>query len=307
MTPVDAATLLIDGPWRHRFVTANGSRFHVAVAGPEDREAPLVVLLHGIWGFWWSWRFQIPALAAAGYRVAAVDLRGSGASDKPPTGYDVPTQVADVSAVIRSLGAQQAVVIGSGTGGDIAWAAQAYARRTVTAVGTLAAPRSITGNGRPSWNWQHNTTDLVLYAQLPGLPERSLAHGDLLTRFINRWAGSTAWPDSQTAKMHQQAIRVPFAAHSQLEQLRWLVRSVPRADGARYRAKLLASPAVPVLQIHGRYDGFRTATALGAKEFRRFATSYHFETVDDAGYFMAEQQPDAVNKLLLDWLYNLYH
>src|SRR5450830_1343310 len=119
---VDASTLLIDGPWRHQLVPANGARFHVAIAGPDDNDAPLVVLLHGIPEFWWAWRHQLPVLAAAGYRVAAMDLRGTGASDKPPHGYDVPTLARDVAGLVRSLGADRAVVVGAGTGGEIAWA-----------------------------------------------------------------------------------------------------------------------------------------------------------------------------------------
>ncbi|MGH8894731.1 MAG: alpha/beta fold hydrolase, partial [Actinomycetes bacterium] len=68
-------------------VAANGARFHVAVSG----DGPLVLLLHGFPQFWWAWRHQLPELAAAGYRAAAMDLRGFGASDKPPRGYDPRT------------------------------------------------------------------------------------------------------------------------------------------------------------------------------------------------------------------------
>ncbi|MDQ2624503.1 MAG: alpha/beta hydrolase, partial [Actinomycetota bacterium] len=110
----DSSRVLVEGPWRHEFVPANGSRFHVAVAGPDDRETPLVVLLHGFPQCWWAWRHQIPALGAAGYRVAAMDLRGTGASDKPPLGYDAVTLARDVAGVIRSLGSQRAVVVGHG-------------------------------------------------------------------------------------------------------------------------------------------------------------------------------------------------
>ena len=66
MSTVDSASLLIDGPWEHRFVAANGARFHVAVAGPDDRDAPLVVLLHGVPQFWWAWRHQLPAAGRRG-------------------------------------------------------------------------------------------------------------------------------------------------------------------------------------------------------------------------------------------------
>ena len=116
MTAVDSAELAVEGPWQHRFVAANGARFHVVVAGPDDRDAPLVVLLHDLLQYWWAWHHQLTDLAAAGYRVAAMDLRGTGGSDKPPHGYDTPTMATDVARVIRSLGADRCVLVGSGTG-----------------------------------------------------------------------------------------------------------------------------------------------------------------------------------------------
>ena len=76
----------VEGPWRHREVSANGMRFHAAEMG--DDQAPLVLLLHGFPQFWWSMRHQLEAVAAAGYRAVAPDLRGYGDSDKPPRGYD---------------------------------------------------------------------------------------------------------------------------------------------------------------------------------------------------------------------------
>ena len=97
---LDASMALIEGPWEHRFVAANGARFHVA----EQGEGPVVLLLHGFPQFWWAWRHQMQALADAGYRACAMDLRGYGASDKPPRGYDTRTSATDVASVLRSLG-----------------------------------------------------------------------------------------------------------------------------------------------------------------------------------------------------------
>ena len=65
--PVDAAFVEIDGPWHHRYVAANGARFHIAELG----EGPLVLMLHGFPQFWYAWRHQMVALADAGFRVAA--------------------------------------------------------------------------------------------------------------------------------------------------------------------------------------------------------------------------------------------
>ena len=105
---VDAAFVNIDGPWEHRYISANGARFHVAELG----EGPLVLLLHGFPQFWYAWRHQMVALADAGYRAAALDLRGYGGSDKPPRGYDTYMATLDAASVIRTLGEKEAVIVG---------------------------------------------------------------------------------------------------------------------------------------------------------------------------------------------------
>ena len=119
--------ILLDGPWRHREIAANGIRFHVAVGEQFAPTRPLILLLHGFGEFWWAWRHQIPALDAAGLSVAAMDLRGYGASDKTPRGYDPHTTAFDVAGVIKSLGFGSGVVVGHDWGGMAAWSTLAYA------------------------------------------------------------------------------------------------------------------------------------------------------------------------------------
>ncbi|BCJ27685.1 hypothetical protein Asera_17930 [Actinocatenispora sera] len=127
--------MLVDGPWTHRFVGANGSRFHVVEAGT----GPLVLFLHGFPETWYGWRHQLTALADAGYRAVAVDLRGYGASDKPPRGYDGYTMSADVDGLIRALGERDAVLVGHDLGGLVAWMAAAFHPRGYAA--WSSAPR----------------------------------------------------------------------------------------------------------------------------------------------------------------------
>src|SRR3954469_20961644 len=103
----DSSVVLVDGPWTHRTVRANGIALHVAELGT----GPLVLLLHGFPQFWWAWHRQLPDLAAPGLRAVAVDLRGHGASDKPPRGYDAPTVAADLAALVSALGEREAVVV----------------------------------------------------------------------------------------------------------------------------------------------------------------------------------------------------
>jgi len=111
--PDAISTVELPGPWEHLRVAAHGARFHVAVSSPAVRvhaatpattsRPPLVLFLHGFPEFWWAWRHQLPALAGAGYRTAAMDLRGYGGSDKTPRGYDPVNLADDVAGVIRAL------------------------------------------------------------------------------------------------------------------------------------------------------------------------------------------------------------
>src|SRR6202050_2969315 len=109
------AAIQIAGPWSHRSVSANGTRFHIAEAG----DGPLVLLLHGFPEFWWTWRHQLEWLPAAGFRAVAVDLRGYGGSDKPPRGYDLVTAAADAAGPVPGQGGGHADVVGPGPGGPV--------------------------------------------------------------------------------------------------------------------------------------------------------------------------------------------
>ncbi|WP_265522923.1 alpha/beta fold hydrolase [Oerskovia flava] len=310
-TSSDYTSALLDGPWRHEFVPANGARFHVALSAPAtdrtagpaaDRaadERPLVVLLHSFPQFWWAWRHQITALTTAGYRVAAMDLRGTGASDKPPIGYDAPTRTRDVAGVIRSLGADRAVVVGHGTGGSLAWAMATLQPAVTAGVAALSAPHP----ARLHTSSRRLLTPVALrqlaFYQLPTLPERALTTGDLVDRVLAE--GAAAPFDDDVVETYRTVMRIPFAAHSAMESIRWAVRSTPRPDGRRYLAALRRPVAIPVLQVHGGRDGIlrrELADADGAA----LARDFRFEVVDDAGYFLPEEAPGTVADLLIDWL-----
>jgi len=103
--------------WRHGTVRASDVDLHYVTAGPVDGD--LVLLLHGFPEFWYSWREQIPALAEAGYRVVAPDLRGYNRSEKPGGvgAYGLDKLVADVVGLIRSFGHESARVVGHDWGG----------------------------------------------------------------------------------------------------------------------------------------------------------------------------------------------
>ena len=297
--PPDASVARVEGPWEHHMVAANGARFHVATAG----EGPLVLLLHGFPQFWWSWRHQLPTLAAAGYRAAAMDLRGFGASDKPPRGYDPRTLAEDASGVIRSLGARDAVVVGQGLGGLVAWTLAVVHPRQVRRLVAVSMPhprrlrRAYLTDAR-----QVRASAHVLGYQRPLLPERGLLADEAreVADLLGHWSGP-GFPDQATAARYREAAQIPGVAHCALECYRWLVRSVPRPDGLRYARRMSSPVTVPTLQVHGGLD--RCILPSSAQGSGRYVeASYRFALVPDAGHFVPEERPEAFDDLLLGWL-----
>lgn len=296
---VDPYVVYPEGPWEHRMVAANGSRFHLAIAGPDDDTAPLVVLLHGFPQFWWAWRHQLTSLAEAGYRVAAMDLRGYGGSDKPPGGYDIPLLADDVAGVIRSLGHRGAVVVGHGMGAIVAWSMPSLTPGVVRGVGVLGMPHPVYLASLVLRTAPPRTLKLITRVQAPWFPERAITHGQLVSRVLNTWS-APGWrcPD---AELYTAAMRLPFAAHSAMEQVRWLVRSTPRSDGRRFRSAISAPVQVPVLSLHGSADRNLPPHA-GRQDREMVSGSYTRIIIDGAGHFLPEEAPRQTTATLTGWL-----
>ena len=132
----------------HRSVHAPGGRIHLVERGT----GPLVLLVHGFPESWYSWRHQLPALAAAGYRAVAVDVRGYGRSAKPTAvdAYRMLDLVEDNVAVVHALGEESAVVVGHDWGAAIAANSALLKPDVFRAVGLLSVPYAPRGGPRPS-------------------------------------------------------------------------------------------------------------------------------------------------------------
>ncbi|MFB9377638.1 alpha/beta fold hydrolase [Kineococcus gynurae] len=283
-------------------MAAHGARFHVAEAG----SGPLVLLLHSFPQFWWAWRHQLVDLAAAGYRTVAMDLRGYGASDKPPRGYDTPTSAADVAAVIRALGARDAVVVGHGISGRTVWALAGSAADRLRGAVVVGAAHPLTTARILKDRLLRRSPGLVgapgatVLRQLPLLPERSLVSGDGVADVL-RGAGGPGYPSAEELERYTEAVRVPFVAHSALEYHRWIARAALRSDGRRFAASLRAGTSVPVLQLHGSLDPTVSAAAVAAGE--RFAHGpYRQVEFPGRGHFLPEEEPVGVSAVLREWL-----
>ncbi|MGH3826363.1 MAG: alpha/beta fold hydrolase [Pseudonocardiaceae bacterium] len=301
--PPDPSSVRVPGPWTHRDISANGIRLHVAELGT----GPLVLLLHGFPEFWWSWRHQLPALAAAGMRAVAVDLRGYGDSDKPPRGYDPWTLSGDVAGLVRALGERQADLVGQDWGGILSWCTAALHPRVVRSVAVLAAahPRAI-GQALLYDSAQRSAARYLASAQVPWLPERGLTRdGAVLVERILRAGAGARWRASSeftaAARRYRAAMLIPAAAHCALEYYRWVGRSRLRFDGRRLSRVVDRMLRVPVLQLHGAADPYVLEPT--ARHSARWAGAGHrYEVLPGVGHFVQQEAPELTTELLTEFL-----
>lgn len=294
--PAEESDVLVEGPWTHRDVTAGGLRFHVAESGPAD--GPLVLLLHGFPEFWWSWRHQLVALGEAGFRAVAPDLRGYGATDKPPRGYDMHTLSGDVARLVRALGASSAAVVGHDYGGYLAWTTATLHPRSVTSLAVLGATHPVRLRQALATDpAQARMSAHIASFQVPMLPERRLIDGALVSELLDRWGGP-GFPDAETDTRCRQAMAVPAAAHCALEWYRWSVRSQSRTSGWRYHRLMQQGVRVPVLQVHGELDGvLRASSVTGSEAFAH--GGWDLRVLPGVGHFVHEEAPGTVTEALL--------
>lgn len=294
--------IFIDGPWEHKFVHAHGSRFHVAQMGT----GPLVIFLHGFPTFWWLWRDLLPKVSAQGFTAVAMDLRGYGGSDHPPRGYDPRTLAADVAGVIRALGFNDAVVIGHGVGGLIAWTAAALQPKTVRAIGVVSAahPNALR-KGMLSNPAQVKALSYVLNFQRPWLAERALRKNNAMAigELLEKWMMQNDL-DFKVKDTYRTAFMQGNTAHCAIEFHRWSMRSIPRPDGKKFASDISKRIEQPVLQIHGAYDSSILLDV--AKDSADWvAGEYEFRQFENSGHLIPEDNPNGLAEVLMTWLAKL--
>jgi pimeloyl-ACP methyl ester carboxylesterase len=162
------------GAITHRVVEANGIHSHIA----EQGEGPLVVLCHGFPESWYSWRHQLAALSAAGFRAVAPDMRGYGRSDRPDAieQYTLLHLVGDMVGLVDALGVDLAVIAGHDWGAPVAWHAALLRPDRFRAVIGLSVPFIRRGLVPPTSRMPRSddATFYQLYFQKPGVAEAEL-------------------------------------------------------------------------------------------------------------------------------------
>jgi pimeloyl-ACP methyl ester carboxylesterase len=160
---------------KHQFATTNGIRMHYV----EQGSGPLVVLCHGWPESWYSYRHQIPALAAAGFRVVAPDQRGYGQTDKPQPieSYNILNLVGDIVGLVNGLGVDSATIVGHDWGAPVAWHSALLRPDIFHSIALLSVPYFPRGPMRPTDGMKAMAGEnhfYQLYFQEPGRVEREL-------------------------------------------------------------------------------------------------------------------------------------
>ena len=313
----------------HRFASVNKIHMHYVEAG----QGPLVVLLHGFPELWYSWRSQIPAIAKAGYRVVAVDLRGYGQTTVSPdlSSYSIVNQVQDISDLIDTLQEKQAIVIGHDWGANIAYAMTMLHPEKVKALVTLSVPFYPQPIGPVSKirEFSGDKFNFVVYFQEPGVAEKEMTAD--VNHFFNLffYALSGDAPDELnnklfTKKSSHEKLLDEIPAPSKLpswlseEDLAYYTNSFKKsgftgalniyrnidADFKKLRGKYRAQINQPSLFIGGQNDaaikfGSLEPTKKGLNNLKDLVILPH------AGHWVQQEKSTEVNDAILQFLKSL--
>ncbi|MEZ3182234.1 alpha/beta hydrolase [Streptomyces pimonensis] len=312
----------------HRLVPSPGGRIHLA----EQGSGPLVLLVHGFPESWYSWRHQLPALAAAGYRAVAVDVRGYGRSSRPAAteAYRMLDLVADNAAVVHALGGESAVIVGHDWGAAIAANSALLRPDVFRAVGLLSVPYTPRGGPRPRDVFAGMGGDeefYVSYFQEPGRAEAEIEPDvrGWLAGLYAALSGDTmpapGAPDPHfvgrggTMRDRFPAGRLPgwlserdldvYAGEFERTGMTGALNRYRNMD--RDWEDLAALDGAPITQpslfVGGGLDA---STAWLADAIEAFPVTLpglvSSRLLDGCGHWIQQERPDEVNRLLTEWL-----
>ncbi|MEE9328745.1 MAG: alpha/beta hydrolase [Parvularculaceae bacterium] len=305
------------------YVTANGVRFAVYEAGPEN--GPPIILCHGWPELAYSWKHIVPALAGAGYRVIAPDMKGFGRTDGPldPAAYNMDVLTADFDALMAEMGLKDAIFLGHDWGGAFVWPmAYRYPTR-VRAVASICTPHVKRAPVSPLSIFEKRTSDrhYIIQFQDPALPDKVFGgREEAFAEFIFRKpAPRAAWP-----KLMPQALFLPdnFARFEKTDDTKLVM---PRADlkvfsdmykktgfqaGTNYYRAIDKNWALtegidltvhqPSLMIGAELDMMLPPEQMDGME--TLCPDLEKKVLKDCGHWAMWEQPTAINAILTDWL-----
>jgi pimeloyl-ACP methyl ester carboxylesterase len=314
-------------PITERVIETNGVQLHTVEAGEPG--APVVVLAHGFPELAYSWRYQIPVLAAAGYHVLAPDQRGYGRSTRPAdiAAYNVGDLSADLIGLLDDVGADKAVFIGHDWGAPVVWgSAQLHPDRVAAVVG-LSVPPVPRAQVPPTQAFRTIFGDnffYMLYFQEPGVADAELAADPAKT--ITRLMGGLTLSDDPAAGLRmirpgpagfierlpeQDSLPAWISAHEADHYVAEFTRTGFTGGLNWYRNldrnwEVMADPPVATIDVPAMFIGGTADPVLSFMRSDR-ATEvvtgpYREVLIDGAGHWLQQERPDRVNELLLDFL-----
>ena len=286
----------LSSQWQHFFVDTNNIRLHCVTQG----EGELVVLLHGFPEFWYSWRYQIPALAKH-YKVVVPDLRGYNDSDKPETGYDLNTLTADIQGLIERLGYVRANIVGHDWGGTIAWNLAQKFPQYINRLAILNAAHpnkfveELIGNMeriRRSW--------YVFALQVPGIPEWLIQQNlkDFVKDLFQGQAIRKSAFSKDITQIYQAALEKPGALVSALNYYRQLLGPDNWLNNWFQKPTPVT---VPTLVLWGEEDSFLSQKLTEGLD-RLIAAPFQLKLIPNCGHWIQQEAPQTVNRELLNFL-----
>ena len=272
----------------------NGLRMHMALEGPEG--GPLIVLLHGFPEFWYSWRHQIKALTAAGFRVVAPDQRGYNLTDKRAP-YDIFTLTDDIAALIKTVGYEKATaVIGHDWGGLVTWTFGARFPRLVEKLVVCNVPHPKISQDviKNVFLPQMFKSWYMFFFQVPRLPERMVSANGFRT-FRAQLRKETKGQVREEELAHfVTAWSQPGAMEGGINWYRALFRENERIQKADLRVH------VPSLLIWGDADAYLTKET--AEWSRQYIDDLTIRYLSGISHWVQQEAPEEVNRLLLSFL-----
>ncbi|WP_354036466.1 alpha/beta hydrolase [Bradyrhizobium sp. S3.2.6] len=280
-----------DRQFTHAYIEANGVRLHYVVGGPASGE--MIVLLHGWPQTWYTWRHVMPALAAAGFRVVAVDYRGAGDSDKPQGGYDKATMAADIRSMVHQFGRDRIDLVGRDIGAMVAYAYAAQWPVEISKLALLDVPlpgthvwdEALAKQDPQIWhfglNQQRDVAEMLVVGR---------EHAYVSDFYKKRLAAPVADED---VAVYARAYTAPGGLRAGFE----LYRAFPE-DEQRFKTFMSRKLSMPVLALAGEKSNCWTETAM-AKEV---AQDVHGGVAPKTGHWLPDENPDYLSRQLLAFL-----
>jgi pimeloyl-ACP methyl ester carboxylesterase len=293
----------------HRQVATNGIELHVA----EEGQGKPVILCHGFPELWYSWRHQLPALAEAGYRAVAPDLRGYGDSSIPEEvdAYDLPTLAGDVVGLLDDLGDDQAVFVGHDWGAFVVWhIAVAHPDRVAGVVG-MSVPFIPRAPAPPIDIFRKNMGEdfYIVWFQEPGVADEALGRDVRRTLTTSRvW--TSEWAEGE------EELRPPkWMGEEDMDVYVETFERTGFTGGLNYYRNIdrnweLIEPLAerhveqPALFITGSRDPVRSFAPDAVMD--SWVDDLRGKVViEGTGHWVQQQSPDEVNDALLKFLHEI--